>query len=144
MNERYKYILFAILQVLWFIVKALVTVTFVVLAMYDKIIVDSFLWTLPGKDGEIWPYVVSLTYLILLYVVSVYLICWTIFGLKHLHYIILGICLIVLYLSANAAPLQHARARDICFDHGKVWDGDLQKCRDDCLTWNEKEGCVPL
>ncbi len=35
-------------------------------------------------------------------------------------------------------------AREICIDDGKVWDGDLQKCRDDCLTWNEKDGCVPL
>ena len=35
-------------------------------------------------------------------------------------------------------------ARESCIDDGKVWDGNLQKCRDDCLTWNPKEGCVPL
>ena len=35
-------------------------------------------------------------------------------------------------------------ARESCIDDGKAWDGNLQKCRDDCLTWNPKEGCVPL
>jgi hypothetical protein len=35
-------------------------------------------------------------------------------------------------------------AIDSCIDAGKVWDYEQRVCRDDCLTWNETEGCVPL
>ena len=31
-----------------------------------------------------------------------------------------------------------------CADDGKVWDEDRQECRDDCWTWTERVGCVPL
>ena len=31
-----------------------------------------------------------------------------------------------------------------CLDNGGVWDGAAARCRCDCLTWNEKDGCVPL
>lgn len=31
-----------------------------------------------------------------------------------------------------------------CVSDGKVWDDSQKICRDDCLTWNEKDGCVPL
>lgn len=30
----------------------------------------------------------------------------------------------------------------ICADTGSVWDDDEQRCRDDCLTWNEIHGCI--
>ena len=30
----------------------------------------------------------------------------------------------------------------VCLDDGKVWDGKEQRCRDDCLTWNEVNGCI--
>jgi len=33
---------------------------------------------------------------------------------------------------------------DICLDRGSVWDYEQKICRDDCLTWNKTEGCVPL
>ncbi|MCM1324651.1 MAG: hypothetical protein NC218_11060 [Acetobacter sp.] len=31
-----------------------------------------------------------------------------------------------------------------CLDTGGVWDGNEKRCRQDCLTWNEVDGCVPL
>lgn len=33
---------------------------------------------------------------------------------------------------------------DVCLDAGKVWDYEQKICRDDCLTWNDKIGCVPI
>lgn len=31
-----------------------------------------------------------------------------------------------------------------CLDIGKIYDPVQKICRDDCLTWNEKIGCVPI
>jgi len=31
-----------------------------------------------------------------------------------------------------------------CLDRGKIYDPVQKICRDDCLTWNEKIGCVPI
>ncbi len=31
-----------------------------------------------------------------------------------------------------------------CLENGGVWDGAEKRCRYDCLTWNERDGCVPL
>lgn len=33
---------------------------------------------------------------------------------------------------------------DSCLDQGLVWDYEQRICRDDCLTWNKREGCVPI
>ena len=34
--------------------------------------------------------------------------------------------------------------KDMCFDDGNVWDYDEDRCRDDCLLWNDKYGCVQM
>ena len=143
MRDKCRNLLFFILRGLWFLAKALITMIFIFLAIYDQMTIDSFFRDFPGKDGEMWSYVTSLMYVILLYVISAYLVYWTFLGLKRLHYVILGFCLIVLYFTGQAIPLQLARSESICADNGYVWDEDRQECRDDCLTWNEKEGCVP-
>ena len=31
-----------------------------------------------------------------------------------------------------------------CMDSGDVWDYDEDRCRDDCLTWKDKYGCVQM
>ena len=31
-----------------------------------------------------------------------------------------------------------------CLDIGKIYDPEQKICRDDCLTWNKIEGCVPI
>lgn len=31
-----------------------------------------------------------------------------------------------------------------CLDTGGVWDGDEKRCRKDCLTWNEVNGCIHM
>lgn len=30
--------------------------------------------------------------------------------------------------------------KDICLDDGNVWDYEENRCRKDCLTWNDKYG----
>lgn len=31
-----------------------------------------------------------------------------------------------------------------CLDLGKIYDPEQKICRNDCLTWDEKIGCVPI
>lgn len=31
-----------------------------------------------------------------------------------------------------------------CLDHKMIYDPVQKICRDDCLTWDDKTGCVPL
>ncbi len=31
-----------------------------------------------------------------------------------------------------------------CLDIGKIYDPEQKICRDDCLTWDETTGCVPI
>ena len=31
-----------------------------------------------------------------------------------------------------------------CMDSGDVWDYDEDRCREDCLLWNDKYGCVQM
>lgn len=31
-----------------------------------------------------------------------------------------------------------------CLDLRKIYDPEQKICRDDCLTWDEKIGCVPI
>ena len=31
-----------------------------------------------------------------------------------------------------------------CLDLGKIYDPEQKICRDDCLTWDEEVGCVPI
>lgn len=32
----------------------------------------------------------------------------------------------------------------VCLDGGQIYDPIQKKCRNDCLTWDEKIGCVPI
>ena len=34
--------------------------------------------------------------------------------------------------------------KDMCLDDGNVWDYDEDRCREDCLLWNDKYGCVQM
>lgn len=64
-------------------------------------------------------------------------------GFKSIYYFALAIASILfilflyLFFWDNIDPA-------ICIESGKVWDSAQKKCRDDCRTWNEIEGCVPL
>ena len=49
-----------------------------------------------------------------------------------------GLVLVILFMPWATDP-----AID-CIDNGGVWDGAAVRCRCDCLTWNEEDGCVPL
>ena len=50
----------------------------------------------------------------------------------------------VLFLMEGNGTVSEQEMFDNCLDGGGVWDGMEKRCRDDCLTWNETEGCVPL
>ncbi len=47
--------------------------------------------------------------------------------------VVIGLCLIWIYDQDGS-----------CIDVGGVWDNVEKRCRYDCLTWNEEDGCVPL
>ncbi len=32
----------------------------------------------------------------------------------------------------------------VCLDGGEIYDPEQKICRSDCLTWDEKIGCVPI
>lgn len=34
--------------------------------------------------------------------------------------------------------------KTVCLDGGQIYDPIQKKCRSDCLTWDEKIGCVPI
>lgn len=34
--------------------------------------------------------------------------------------------------------------KSYCLDIGKIYDPIQKICRDDCLTWDDKTGCVPI
>ena len=44
-------------------------------------------------------------------------------------------CIFLYYLFDNKAH---------CLDIGKIYDPVQKICRDDCLTWDDKQGCVPI
>lgn len=48
---------------------------------------------------------------------------------------ILIICLILFLISDDKV---------YCLDIGKIYDPVNKICRDDCLTWDDKIGCVPI
>jgi len=58
-------------------------------------------------------------------------IIWNIFALVGLAVI----SIVFYYLFDNKAH---------CLDIGQIYDPVQKICRDDCLTWNDKEGCVPI
>ncbi len=50
----------------------------------------------------------------------------------------------MMFLAQNYGRMTETMMKDICLDDGGVWDGAEKRCRHDCLTWNERDGCVPL
>lgn len=50
----------------------------------------------------------------------------------------------VFCLRGCASDVSEHEEFDNCLDGGGVWDGAEKRCRHDCLTWNEKDGCVAL
>ena len=61
---------------------------------------------------------------------------------KHLFALV--ICLFAFYGFISMFLRSDFVAIDSCLDTGGVWDYKQMKCREDCVTWNWKYGCVPI
>ena len=143
-NGKYKIFLLLPLIVLWYLFKAFVTVVFAFLAGFDGVIVQVMADNFPIAGSKLLAWSYGNLYLWLAIAISIYMAVLTILGLNKKHYLILAACLIVFFAMCFSPIMQYSRLLDACLSNGHVWDGDLQQCRDDCLTWNEKDGCVPL
>ena len=62
--------------------------------------------------------------------------------LRKKAYILFLLCFFTYITMYNFVPeiiIQHKI--DSCIDKGLVWDGDEQKCRNDCWHWSKETGC---
>ena len=130
-------------SILWRLFKLFVTVLFIIFALPNSLTLLTSPYFL-SKDGSTSAIVIEIVYLWLNVVLSVYMVVWTILGLKKENYPIFAAYLIVFIILYFLPPVQLTQRAESCLSNGHVWDGDLQQCRDDCLTWNEKDGRVPL
>lgn len=60
--------------------------------------------------------------------------------MKYLKFIFLVIFILIL----SAFLYLFFDKQGTCVSDGKVWDSSENRCRDDCLSWNEEQGCIPL
>ena len=51
---------------------------------------------------------------------------------------------VTLFLLWILNAIDSALLVDTCRDGGDVWDYDEDRCREDCLLWNDKYGCVQM
>lgn len=62
--------------------------------------------------------------------------------LRKKAYILFLLCFFTYIAMYNFVPeimIQHKIDR--CIDRGLVWDGNEQKCRNDCWRWSKETGC---
>ncbi len=57
---------------------------------------------------------------------------------------IIKICIILMALLFCAWKCFVFLAQNSCMDSGNVWDYKENRCREDCLAWNEVNGCIRL
>lgn len=87
---------------------------------------------------------------IIIYTAIITSLCWVlvfwIFTKFSLFQRLLALLIYIAFLYMYFLNTQVGIAHGVqgCLETGKVWDYDKNICRDDCLTWNKKEGCVPL
>ncbi len=66
-------------------------------------------------------------------------------SLRYIFLFFLIIGTIVLIVVASGMLFFVFDKQGYCLSEGKgVWDDDQKICRQDCLTWNKKDGCVPI
>ena len=54
----------------------------------------------------------------------------------------LGLILLITAGGAAGWFIFNQLAIEACLDDGKVWDYAENRCRNDCLKWNENHGCI--
>lgn len=62
---------------------------------------------------------------------------------QYLFLLLRNLCLIIGVLSIIFLVFI-SDDKAICLDQKKIYDPIQKICRDDCLTWNKREGCVPI
>ena len=73
------------------------------------------------------------------------LIFWVFNRYKQKHYIfVMLIFLAFLQMFLFNANIKRAHQLDSCLDNGLIWDYDQHICRNDCLSWNKVQKCIPL
>ena len=80
------------------------------------------------------------TLTMLVCILSFFISLWP--KLQKISYVLFSISLIAYLLMYNFVPeiiIQHKIDR--CIDKGFVWDGNDQKCREDCWHWSKETGC---
>lgn len=60
------------------------------------------------------------------------------------HSKILKFCCLLIILCIAIWKIHIFLAQDSCLDSGNVWDYQENRCRNDCLAWNETNGCIKL
>lgn len=66
-------------------------------------------------------------------------------GLRHIFLVFfsIGIMLFIGIIS-SILFLMFDREGYCLSEEGGVWDDNQKICRQDCLTWNKKDGCIPI
>ena len=84
------------------------------------------------------------------YVAIITTLCWSLFfwifipyKLKHYLFMLLALAAFLQMFFFNLY-IKRAHLLDSCLDHGLVWDYDQHLCRNDCLSWNDIQKCIPL
>ena len=69
-------------------------------------------------------------------------------SIRHVFYyiyqIIKAICAIIGILIICVLSYLWFDDKMLCLDMGKIYDPTQKICRDDCLTWDDEIGCVPI
>ena len=64
--------------------------------------------------------------------------------LKNIKNFIKYILLIIIIILVGIYCFFELDMKMVCLDSGQIYDPVQKICRDDCLTWDEKIGCVPM
>ncbi len=64
--------------------------------------------------------------------------------IHYIYQIIKFICAIIGILAVCVLGYLWFDDKMFCLDIGKIYDPIQKVCRDDCLTWNNEIGCVPI
>lgn len=63
---------------------------------------------------------------------------------RYAYQTIKAICAIIGILAIFVLGYLWFDDKMFCLDMGKIYDPIQKVCRDDCLTWDDEIGCVPI
>lgn len=111
---------------------------FILLAVTLNFIIDCFI-----TSGVSLPY--KVLYFSTIAILEILIILWMYTGYKpYIKYLLLLFLGLYTYFNYADTEIKQAFKIDSCLDNGLVWDYGEKTCRDDCLSYNEVDGCIPL